>query len=103
MLLLGFLRSVAPLLKKGPMPVVMKARKSRGDDSDDEGEPIAVPTTDAMQEDEADVAGNLTEPHSQARGTVLITLRNVRPYTEWQVYFSCRGGERSISCRWGAC
>ncbi|KAI0639914.1 hypothetical protein C8Q77DRAFT_1205326 [Trametes polyzona] len=75
LLLLGFLRSAAPFLASGPIPVVNKARKrKRNPDDDDSGE------------DEAEYAGTEGPDTSRKnRGTVLITLRNVAPYTLWDL------------------
>lgn len=68
LLILGFLRSAATFLRAGPAPYVhpTKKKKHMGDE-DDEDEP--------MDED---------LPQDTAfRGTILITLRNVTPYTLW--------------------
>lgn len=67
-MLLGFLGSAAPFLTKGPIPVVNKARKRKRDPDDDGPEDEA--------EDPADM-------DRRNRGTILITLRNVAPYTLW--------------------
>ena len=69
-LLLAFLRSVAYVLRTGPVPVVQSSRKRKAnDDSDDEREASADETAPSKA--------------VQHRGTVLITLRNVPPYTSW--------------------
>ncbi|KAG7099872.1 hypothetical protein E1B28_001675 [Marasmius oreades] len=73
LLILGFLRSAAKVLKEGPVPDITsstgKKRKRRDDDEDE----------DSDEED-------LTHlPSAGSRGTVLITLRNVPPYTLWDV------------------
>ena len=73
-LILGFLRAAGKLLRPGPVPQVHTARKKRKTDEDEEDEGFA-------SEDE-DMEGDSSDP-SAARGTVLITLRNVAPYTLW--------------------
>lgn len=71
MLMLGFLHSVAPFLAAGPIPIIQKPRKKKGSDEEDSG-------------DDDDKNGALDNDASRkARGTVLITLRNVVPYTLW--------------------
>ncbi|KAI0361075.1 hypothetical protein OH77DRAFT_1390413 [Trametes cingulata] len=75
-LLLGFLRSAAPFLAKGPVPIVNKARKRRRDPDDD--------GSDDEAEDQ-DMAQDAIDTSRKARGTVLITLRNVPPYTLWDL------------------
>lgn len=75
MLLLGFLRSAAQLLRKGPVPSVGATKRHRGaasDDEEDQGGGAA----------RLDAAGPVS-----SRGSILITLRNVPPYTLWQVIF----------------
>lgn len=72
MLILGFLRSVAPFLATGPIPIIQKPRKKKGSDEEDSGDDDK---TDALDNDAS----------RKARGTVLITLRNVVPYTLWYV------------------
>ena len=72
MLLLGFLRSAAPFLAKGPIPVIAKKKKPKDDDEeedDKEGSEV---------EDEAGSAQTIA-----SRGSILVTLRNVEPYTSW--------------------
>ncbi|KAI0348107.1 hypothetical protein BDW22DRAFT_1350255 [Trametopsis cervina] len=74
LLLLGFLRSVSGILQTGPAPVVHARRKPKasGDDSGDDGHASSSETE------------NLATS-SVRRGTVLITLRNVAPYTLWDL------------------
>ncbi|KAI0673632.1 hypothetical protein C8Q78DRAFT_1018141 [Trametes maxima] len=76
LLLLGFLRSCAAFLAKGPVPMVNKSRKRKrnpdsdsdsGDDGADNDEPQDVDTS------------------RKTRGTILVTLRNVPPYTLWDL------------------
>ena len=73
LLLLGFLRSAATLLVSGPIPVVHKARKRKRNPED------------GSDDDEADLEDNSQDINTarSARGTVLVTLRNVPPYTLW--------------------
>lgn len=72
MLILGFLRSVSALLQKGVVPRLMtkKNMKVNEDEDDEEAKPRKGP---------------IEEPatYQVARGTVIITLRNVAPYTLW--------------------
>ncbi|GJE86229.1 similar to ATP-binding protein (DUF2431) [Phanerochaete sordida] len=70
-ILLGFLRSSAHLLKKGPKPSLTSRKKKRSDDSDRE---------DVNSEDEGQSSGS-----ADSRGTILVTLRNVPPYTLWDL------------------
>ncbi|KAJ3550613.1 hypothetical protein NM688_g5032 [Phlebia brevispora] len=71
-LLLDFLRSAAHMLKTGPVPSVQGSRRRKANsESDDEGPPGS-----------SDEEGKQTIP---SRGTVLITLRNVPPYTLWDL------------------
>jgi 25S rRNA (uracil2634-N3)-methyltransferase len=71
-LILGFLRSAAKHLVRGPTPQLQSSRKrkrKRPSSDDDEW-------TDGDDDQAID---------GRARGTILITLRNVPPYTEWSV------------------
>ena len=70
-LILGFFRSAAKMLQVGQPPCLTGSskRKSRKDDDDDDG--------DSGDEGKDQLLAT--------RGTVLITLRNVVPYTLWQV------------------
>lgn len=74
LLLLGFLRSAANFLTLGPKPSVTSSKKKKQKDSDDEGEA-----------DNGSENGNQVESTSShtTRGTILVTLRNVSPYTLW--------------------
>ncbi|KIK81882.1 hypothetical protein PAXRUDRAFT_832551 [Paxillus rubicundulus Ve08.2h10] len=79
-LILDFLRSVPHCITLGPMPTIHPSRKRRKQDDDD---------------DELDATGSDMETSSifaatnggvsSGRGTVLITLRNVSPYSAWDV------------------
>ncbi|EMD42312.1 hypothetical protein CERSUDRAFT_41630 [Gelatoporia subvermispora B] len=74
LLLLDFLRSAASSLATGPIPSVHISRKRKRDPDDD-------------QDDKEGASDDDTPPASipKTRGTVLITLRNVPPYTLWYV------------------
>ncbi|KAI0830819.1 hypothetical protein BC628DRAFT_1355741 [Trametes gibbosa] len=76
LLFLGFLRSAASFLASGPIPVVNKAR-TRKRDPDDDGSEEEDADPDAMGDD--------IDTTQKGRGTVLITLRNVLPYTLWNL------------------
>ncbi|KAK1229790.1 hypothetical protein PQX77_007138 [Marasmius sp. AFHP31] len=75
LLILSFLRSAAKILKDGPVPDVTsstgKKRKRKDDKVEDEEE--------SEEEDIRELSS------AGPRGTVLITLRNVAPYTLWDV------------------
>jgi Domain of unknown function (DUF2431) len=74
-LILGFLRSAARFLVRGPVPQLQPSRKRKrplNEDEDDQG------YTDEDYDHVASTDG-------RARGTILITLRNVPPYTAWCV------------------
>ncbi|RPD82158.1 hypothetical protein L226DRAFT_17842 [Lentinus tigrinus ALCF2SS1-7] len=73
LLLLGFLRSAASLLVSGPIPSIHKAHKKKRDPDDESG-------NDAGSDEE-----KMDDVPRQARGTILITLRNVPPYTLWDL------------------
>ncbi|TFK56889.1 hypothetical protein OE88DRAFT_1690155 [Heliocybe sulcata] len=75
LLILGFLRSASSFLIEGPLPSGHKSRKQKANaDGDDDNE------EDAMDQETASPRGR-----TRLRGTVLITLRNVPPYTLWDV------------------
>ncbi|KAI0081174.1 hypothetical protein K474DRAFT_1588398 [Panus rudis PR-1116 ss-1] len=75
LLLLGFLRSAARLLATGPIPSISGTRKKKKKDDDESEDEGAGSASDA----EMDKAPGTT------RGSVLITLRNVPPYTLWDL------------------
>jgi 25S rRNA (uracil2634-N3)-methyltransferase len=82
-LILGFLRSAARFLVRGPMPRLQASHKRKhpsDDDDDDDG-------CKDNDDNEAGGAGGRT------RGTILMTLRNVLPYSEWSV---CRSSLQSL-------
>ncbi|KIY50491.1 hypothetical protein FISHEDRAFT_38857 [Fistulina hepatica ATCC 64428] len=72
-LLLDFFRSAAPFLVTGPIPVIGVLRKMRKKDEDDDEN---SGRSDEEPEDGSDAP-------KTARGTLLVTLRNVPPYTLW--------------------
>jgi len=76
-LILGFLRSAAKFLVRGPTPRLRPPRKRKLPPSDDED------GTDGDNDHAVD---------GRARGTILITLRKVPPYTEWSVYSAASRG-----------
>lgn len=78
LLILGFFRSAANILKRGHIPsfsVSGKKKKLDDDNSEDDEEKIATSSTD--------LENSLADESITTRGTVLITLRNVVPYTQW--------------------
>ncbi|KAL0951849.1 hypothetical protein HGRIS_008510 [Hohenbuehelia grisea] len=77
-LVLGFLRSASHMLAPGPVPSIISSRKKK-QASDDEDEDMSDGNRDEDEEDAAPINVQKT------RGTVLITLRNVSPYTLWDV------------------
>jgi hypothetical protein len=71
-LILGFLRAASGCLRSGHIPPAQftkKKQKLAKDSDEDDDEPV-----------DAEEASNLITVY---RGTVLITLRNVAPYTLW--------------------
>ncbi len=76
LLILGFLRSAAKVLRIGPVPSVTgSARKKVKEDGDNDN--------DSDNEDDVNYTDVDKRQTSAMRGTVLITLRNVVPYTLW--------------------
>ena len=77
LLVLDFLRSAAHILKRGHIPSISTLRKKKklDDDDDDDGKGIGTTSTD--------LEDSLADESITTRGTVLITLRNVVPYTQW--------------------
>ncbi len=78
-LILGFLRSAARYLVRGPAPQLQPSCRRKRPSSDDEW---------------SDGDDDQTIDDGRARGTILITLRNVPPYTEWSAsrYCTASGG-----------
>jgi 25S rRNA (uracil2634-N3)-methyltransferase len=79
-----FLRSASKFLTLGSIPSFLPARKHKrkADDEDDDDE----------GDERADAAEASYKPNSiesaTKRGTILITLRNVEPYTLWSVFYA---------------
>lgn len=78
LLILGFLRSVSGFLVRGPPPA-LKSRRKKGKARDDDND----------TEIESDREGEPSGQTGSSRGTIIITLRNVPPYTECKSFFSC--------------
>jgi len=77
-LLLGFLRSVAPCLKRGRIPEAHVKRSRAQDRRGSNG--------NEYEDDEVPAEGaEGGSSSSETRGTVLIALRNGKPYTEWDL------------------
>ncbi|EJC98661.1 uncharacterized protein FOMMEDRAFT_143085 [Fomitiporia mediterranea MF3/22] len=91
MILLGFLKSVAPFLAAGRIPSVHARRKKKLRDNDESGNDSDDVDNQGDNEDAISINDVvLDEPpgiadRTSTRGTVLITLRNVPPYTEWNL------------------
>ncbi|EDR15301.1 uncharacterized protein LACBIDRAFT_228395 [Laccaria bicolor S238N-H82] len=87
MLILGFLRSAEKMLTVGEAPSLTSGKKKKrtGDDEDeDDDEDMAAPAEEIAQDDSEEFAFFVPSDESiPTRGTVLITLRNVVPYTQW--------------------
>jgi 25S rRNA (uracil2634-N3)-methyltransferase len=73
------------MLQSGSTPSFTSTRRKKVG-SDDENEDDAIGNED----------GNDVLSQTETRGTVLITLRNVSPYTEWLVKFACTRNPISI-------
>lgn len=81
MLILGFLLSASKVLSQGDVPSFSVSKKETKHEDDDDPEETKPQVTE----------GNLVEENEflmpyefvRTRGTVLITLRNVPPYTLW--------------------
>ncbi|KAF8346854.1 hypothetical protein F5887DRAFT_1060931 [Amanita rubescens] len=81
LLVLAFLRSAAGVLATGPIPIIFKPRKKKKvDDDGDEDEDNDGVQQELEGEDES--SSNTIE---KTRGSILITLRNVPPYSLWDV------------------
>ncbi|KAF5384885.1 hypothetical protein D9615_001104 [Tricholomella constricta] len=80
-LILGFLRSASEVLSLGPVPSFTTPRKRKTSEDDEEEEEATL-----FENDEGDEYNFIIpEEAVQTRGTILITLRNVVPYTLWDV------------------
>ncbi|KAJ6523542.1 hypothetical protein B0H19DRAFT_648072 [Mycena capillaripes] len=78
LLILGFLRSAAAFLVNGSLPEIFSPKKRKRLDDDDEAE-------EGEDTDDMDVADKNIINAVACRGTILITLRNVVPYTQWDL------------------
>lgn len=81
---MDFLRSAANILKRGHLPSFStsgkkKKKKLDNDDDDDDSEDDEKEITTGG----TDLEDPLVDEFITTRGTVLITLRNVAPYTQW--------------------
>ncbi|PFH48391.1 hypothetical protein AMATHDRAFT_149970 [Amanita thiersii Skay4041] len=89
-LLLGFLRSVAYVLSTGTIPKMQPAKKRNDDDNEADSDSTDMKRgANVQNHSEAfpvlSLRSDSTEPSTNTRGTVLITLRNVLPYTLWDL------------------
>ena len=78
LLILGFLRSVSGFLVRGPPPALERLKKKGKAREEEDG-------TDVDSDQEVELSGQ-TGP---SRGAVIITLRNVLPYTDCNDFFWC--------------
>ncbi|KAJ7508715.1 hypothetical protein B0H11DRAFT_1966407 [Mycena galericulata] len=76
LLILGFLRSAASFLVDGPVPEILTPKKRKRLDDDDE------PDEEVL---DANVDNDNISQNVACKGSILITLRNVVPYTQWDV------------------
>ena len=79
LLILGFLRSVAGFLVRGPPPTLVSLKK-KGKAREEEDD------TDSDSDQEIEASGQA----GPSRGSVVITLRNVPPYADCNDFFLCR-------------
>ncbi|KAL5533658.1 hypothetical protein ACEPAG_118 [Sanghuangporus baumii] len=104
-LLLSFLRSVASFLVTGPIPSVHAPRKRKRRPEDEESDDDDDDERQAQNEDDMSGVEDLQREtldsvnHSRSRGTVLITLRNVPPYTDWNLPKLAKAPPSSTSSR----
>ncbi|KAG6841558.1 hypothetical protein C0991_009593 [Blastosporella zonata] len=83
-LILGFLRSASKVLSLGPVPSFTTPRRRKSNDDDEEDEVVEEPMFIETEEGEH-FEFIVPKEVVKTRGTVLITLRNVVPYTLWDV------------------
>ena len=74
-MILGFLRSVSEFLVRGPPPTLGSRKKGKKQEGEDDTD------SDSDQEGEPDGRAG------SSRGSVIITLRNVPPYTDCKYFF----------------
>ena len=79
LLILGFLRSVSGFLVRGSAPTLRSLKKKGKTREEEDG-------TDVGSDQEGGPGGET----GSSRGTVIITLRNVPPYTECNQFLWCR-------------
>ncbi|KAF9469611.1 hypothetical protein BDZ94DRAFT_1151295 [Collybia nuda] len=86
-LILGFLRSAAKMLTLGPVPsfTVPKKKKKSSEEDEDEDEETPTPDDTGNVEDKNEYEFFVPDNSVPSRGTILITIRNVTPYTLWLV------------------
>ncbi|KAJ8515437.1 hypothetical protein ONZ45_g7159 [Pleurotus djamor] len=77
LLVLGFLRSASKALVNGPPPAIL-SKKKRSSDDDDDDDDSSLPVNSSE-------GGVDIQMKTRSRGSVLITLRNVSPYTLWDI------------------
>ncbi|KAF8652870.1 hypothetical protein AX16_004091 [Volvariella volvacea WC 439] len=82
-LLLDFLKSAAKMLVSGPIPNYTVKRKKKRSESDDADDDRSDGEEDITMDDDSE--NKPPQSMVQTRGTVLITLRNVPPYTLWDL------------------
>lgn len=82
LLVLAFLRSAASVLATGFIPTIFKPRKRTKDEDDDGSD-----KDDSVQQEPEDEDEDMLNAVKKTRGSVLITLRNVSPYTLWWVCY----------------
>ncbi|KAF8641072.1 hypothetical protein AX17_000716 [Amanita inopinata Kibby_2008] len=86
LLALGFLRSAMNVLAEGPVPTILKPRNKKVDSDDEEGGGHLKQNHDAIVQDEDEpLPSHVSSDVEKTRGTILITLRNVTPYTLWDL------------------
>ena len=73
-MILDFLRSAPNILVDGPPPQAYRSRKRKRPQEEDDEEEEGGSMDEVSQGDS-----------TGSRGTILITLRNVLPYTTWYV------------------
>ena len=83
LLILGFLRSISGFLTRGPPPT-LGSRKKKGKAWEDEGD-------EDSEGADSDQEGESSGHTGSSRGTIIITLRNVPPYTECKSFLMSRG------------
>lgn len=88
MLILDFLRSVSKILSLGAIPSFAVSRKKRKKTEDDDEEDADIEQNISKDNPTEETEFVIPEDRAATRGTVLITLRNVSPYTLWSAQSS---------------